>query len=209
VRPVVRCERYPSARAVRGTADGEEPRLRTGSRWTGCRSLLRPRDALEELHVHLQAMARLRLLVALPALPVRLMLLARRQLVQPMPLQDALHRCSCDSKAVESVQVVANLAGCDHRDPGDRGLSRRGAHSPSPSAKRLLACVPRAKPRPRSVLRERAEVGAEPGVRVGQVLEVRLVVEERVGLVVVAEQRVVDRRANRELGARRPRHAER
>ena len=43
------------------------------------------RDPLEELHVHLQAVARLRLLVSLPALPVRPVLLIGRQPVHAVP----------------------------------------------------------------------------------------------------------------------------
>src|SRR5262245_26804239 len=58
-----------------------------------------------------------------------------------------------------------------------------------------------------SVLIQHGNVGPEPFERVRQVLEVRLVVEERVGLVVVAAERIVDRRADRQLRQRQPRDA--
>ena len=45
-------------------------------------------DALEEFHIELQSVTRLRFLVALPALPMRLMLLVRRQAMHPVSLED-------------------------------------------------------------------------------------------------------------------------
>ena len=50
------------------------------------------RDALEELDVHLQPMARLGLLIALPALFVGPMLLVRGQAAQAVALEDPMHR---------------------------------------------------------------------------------------------------------------------
>ena len=44
-----------------------------------------------KLHVHLQPMTRLRLLVALPALAVWLMLLVGRQPPHPVPRENAVH----------------------------------------------------------------------------------------------------------------------
>ena len=48
-------------------------------------------DSLEKFDVDLQAMAGLRLLVPLPAFPVWLVLLIRRQARHPRPRQDAVH----------------------------------------------------------------------------------------------------------------------
>src|SRR5262249_39579832 len=70
-------------------------------------------DALEELHVHLQAMARLLLLVALPALLVLAVLLARGQPVHPVAPEDAVHRRGRDGHAVVALQVVGNPAGAE------------------------------------------------------------------------------------------------
>ena len=64
-------------------------------------ALLRSRDALEELHVHLQAVTRLGLLVALPALNVRLVLLVRREPPESVLVQKALHRRGRDANAVK------------------------------------------------------------------------------------------------------------
>jgi hypothetical protein len=65
---------------------------------------------LEELHVHLNAVPRYRLLVANPALPVRLVFLTRGKPTEPMLVEQALYRGSCDADVVEAFQVVANPA---------------------------------------------------------------------------------------------------
>jgi hypothetical protein len=72
--------------------------------------LFRAWNALEELHVHLQPVAGLRLLVALPALSMRLMLLVRRKAPETVLLEDVLHRRSRDADAVKALEVIANLA---------------------------------------------------------------------------------------------------
>jgi hypothetical protein len=60
------------------------------------------RDALEELDVHLQPMAGLGLLVALPALFVRTMLLVRRQSAQAVAHEEPMHGRGGNRELVKS-----------------------------------------------------------------------------------------------------------
>ena len=71
------------------------------------------RDAFEELHVHLETEAGLRLLVPLPALRVRAMLLIGRQPAHPVSAQNAMHRRRCDGEAVKALQVGRNPGGAE------------------------------------------------------------------------------------------------
>src|ERR1051325_5883656 len=73
-------------------------------------------------------------------------------------------------------------------------IPRASAHGPS----HAMISGPGAGGR-RLVLISRRQVRSEALVRVGKVLEVRLVIEEHVGLVGVGEQRVVRRETNGEL----------
>ena len=66
---------------------------------------MRARDSFEEFHIELQSVAGLRLLVALPALPVRSVLLIRREPRHAVPRQDAVHRGYRDRDLVEARQV--------------------------------------------------------------------------------------------------------
>jgi hypothetical protein len=68
------------------------------------------RDALEKLDVHLQTMARLRLFVSLPSLPVGAMFLIRGQPLQPAPGQDPTDRGASDGHLMKSLQVVGDAA---------------------------------------------------------------------------------------------------
>jgi hypothetical protein len=65
-----------------------------------------PRNALEKLHVHLQAVAGLALLVALPPLGVSAMLLIRGEPVYTVPHQDAMHGRQRHDDAVKAPQVI-------------------------------------------------------------------------------------------------------
>src|SRR5687768_7548922 len=53
-------------------------------------------------------MPRLRLLIALPALAVRLMLLVGRQSIHPVPREDAVHRGPGDLEPMEPEQIRGN-----------------------------------------------------------------------------------------------------
>ena len=88
---------HADARAVIDRRELVEPLPRAG-------------DPLEELHIHLQPMARLRLLVPLPALRVRAMLLVAWQAVHPMPHQNAMHRRHRQRLLVKALQIVRDLA---------------------------------------------------------------------------------------------------
>jgi len=78
------------------------------------RELIEPfpcaRNALEEFHVHLQSVARLRLLIPLPALRMRPILLIRRQPVQPVPHEDAMHGRHGHGQVMKALQIVGGLA---------------------------------------------------------------------------------------------------
>ena len=93
------------------------------------------RNALEELHIHLQAMPRLRLLVALPAPPSRPMLLIGRQPAQAMLAEEAMHGRAGDRDLMEPPQIVGDPAGAEVillaqiQDLAD-DLRRRGARRP-------------------------------------------------------------------------------
>jgi hypothetical protein len=65
----------------------------------------RARNPLEELHVQLQPVPRLRLLVTLPACAVRPVLLIGREPRHAVPRQDAVHRGHRDRDLVEARQV--------------------------------------------------------------------------------------------------------
>jgi hypothetical protein len=91
---------HPNARAV---IDGREL----------VEALLRPGDALEELYVHLQTVTGLRLLVALPAPLVRLVLLIRGKPTKAVFLENALHCRGRDANAVEALHVIANPTGTE------------------------------------------------------------------------------------------------
>jgi hypothetical protein len=71
----------------------------------------RATSTVQELHVQLQSVTGLRLLVALPALAVRLVLLIRREPTHAVPRQDAVHRGSRDGDPVEAMQVRRDPAG--------------------------------------------------------------------------------------------------
>jgi hypothetical protein len=70
-------------------------------------------DALQKLHVQLQAVPRLRLLVALPAPAVRLVLLIGRQPAHAVPRQDAMDGRDGDGNPVEPLQVRRDPAGAE------------------------------------------------------------------------------------------------
>ena len=70
----------------------------------------RARDALEKLDVDLQAMPRLRLLVARPAVRVPPVLLVGRQPVHAVTAQDAMHGGAGHRHAVKPLQIIGNLA---------------------------------------------------------------------------------------------------
>src|SRR5690606_13494926 len=70
----------------------------------------RSRNALQKLDVELQAVSRLRLLIPLPALPVPLVLLIRREAMHSVPAQDAVHRGARDANLVEPLQVRRDAA---------------------------------------------------------------------------------------------------
>src|SRR4030095_13951469 len=70
----------------------------------------RARDPLEKLDVDLQTMPRLRFLVARPAVRVPAVLLVRWQPVHAVPLQNAMHRGAGHRHAVETCEIVGNLA---------------------------------------------------------------------------------------------------
>src|SRR5690606_20143836 len=72
--------------------------------------LARPRDALEELHVHLQSMTGLRLLVALPALLMGLVLLVVWQPAHTVLDEDPVHRGAGDLHLVEALEVIGDPA---------------------------------------------------------------------------------------------------
>ncbi len=87
---------------------------------------------LEELHIDLQPEARLRLLVALPALGVGVMLLAARQPIHPVSQQDAVHERHGQRLLMEASQVVRDLARTKVvmtcRLSSDPSLLENGAH---------------------------------------------------------------------------------
>ena len=135
----------------------------------------RARDSLEELHVELQPVAGLRLLVALPALAVRLMLLIRRQPIHPVPLQDAMHRGARDLDAMEPVQIRRDPARSevivlaqveDLADHLARRRSRRSLRRPRPIAQAGVAVLG-VSPLP---LVERLPGNAEPAADAGDIL---------------------------------------
>ena len=64
------------------------------------------RNALEKLYVHLQAMPRLRLFIALPSLRVGAMFLIRRQPVHPVAEQNAVYRRHGQNDVVKPLEVV-------------------------------------------------------------------------------------------------------
>jgi hypothetical protein len=68
----------------------------------------RPRDALEELHVHLQAVSRLGLLAAFPALTVRLVLLIRRKPAHFVLDQDPKYGRACYLCLMKALQAGSN-----------------------------------------------------------------------------------------------------
>jgi hypothetical protein len=68
-------------------------------------------NALEELHVQLQAVPGLWLLVALPGSPRGPTLLVGWQAVYPVADQDAVHRGAGDAYAVKATQIVGDLSG--------------------------------------------------------------------------------------------------
>ena len=70
-----------------------------------------PRNPLQELHIHLQAVPRLGFLVALPALTVRLVLLVSRQPAHVVLDQDSMHSRTSDLHLVEAVQVRSDSVG--------------------------------------------------------------------------------------------------
>src|SRR5262249_18262250 len=73
--------------------------------------LARAGDPLEELHVQLQPVAGHWLLIALPALPMRLVLLVRWEPMHAESVQDAMDGRASDRDAVEPPQIVRDLAG--------------------------------------------------------------------------------------------------
>jgi hypothetical protein len=73
----------------------------------------RTRDSLQELHVHLEAVAGPLLLAALPPLRVLAVLLVGRQTRHSVSLQDAVHGRGRQRDAVEAPQVVPNFAGAE------------------------------------------------------------------------------------------------
>jgi len=91
------CLEYADARAVVDGGELIEP-------------LSSPRDAFQELHVHLQPMPRLGFLVAFPPLAVRLVLLIRRQAIQAVLAQDPVHGRASDRHLVKASEVVADPA---------------------------------------------------------------------------------------------------
>jgi hypothetical protein len=68
-------------------------------------------DGAEELHVQLQPVAGERFLIALPALPLRLMLLMGREAVHPVSAENAVHRGARHRDLVKSLQIIGDLAG--------------------------------------------------------------------------------------------------
>jgi hypothetical protein len=68
-------------------------------------------DPLEELDVNLQAMARLRLLVPLPALLVWAVLLVCREPLHAVLAQDAMDRGARDCHLMKALQIVGDAAG--------------------------------------------------------------------------------------------------
>jgi hypothetical protein len=104
---------------------------------------VRSRDSLQELHIELQPMPRLRFLVPLPSFAVRLMLLIRWQPVYSMPLQDAMHRGAGDLDEMNAlsirgdagwpkVRVLAEVENLAHHLASNR--SRRLVRRPWPIA---------------------------------------------------------------------------
>jgi hypothetical protein len=77
---------------VAGVVDLQDPNA--GAIVDGCELIeaaARPGNSFQELHIQLQSVTRLWLLIALPPFPVRSVFLIRRQAVQAMPLEDAMH----------------------------------------------------------------------------------------------------------------------
>jgi hypothetical protein len=109
-----------------------------------------PGNPLEELHVELQPMPRLRLLVALPPLRVRPVLLIRRQAAHAVPYEDAVHRADRHADLVKPLQIAPDPPGPKWQScrryrillttsggvaPGDRlGIRARSASPASPSS---------------------------------------------------------------------------
>ena len=91
---------HPDARAVVDRRELIEP-------------FLRPRDALQELDVHLEAVAGLGLFVTFPAEPVGPILLIGRQPAHPMLDEEAMHRRRGERHAMKPFQVVGDLPGAE------------------------------------------------------------------------------------------------
>ena len=70
----------------------------------------RPGNSFQELHIELQSVTRQWLLIALPPFPVRSVFLIRRQTVQAMPLEDAMHRGHRDRDVMEPEQIRCDPA---------------------------------------------------------------------------------------------------
>jgi hypothetical protein len=68
------------------------------------------RNPLEKLDVDLEAMPRLRFLVARPAVRVTPVFLVRRQPVHAVLAQNAMHRRRSDGEVVKPLQIIGNLA---------------------------------------------------------------------------------------------------
>jgi hypothetical protein len=96
---------------VAGIGDFERPNARAviDSREL-IEALSGPSDALEELHVQLQAMIGLWLFVTLPGSLSRLTLLVCRQPVQSVTDQNAVHGGACNGQLVKAPQISGDPA---------------------------------------------------------------------------------------------------